>query len=100
MCISAEARSRADLQEAERAHSQAQIELARREQEMASLQQRIEDDFVRRMQPVELLLPYTEGGRLAELHELAGDLEREDTPDGVRVRARVPARSCTLRSPS
>ncbi len=41
----AEARSRADMQEAERAHSQAQIELARREQEMASLQQRIEDDF-------------------------------------------------------
>ncbi len=55
------------------------------------LRERIEDDFVRRMQPVELLLPYTEGARLAELHELAGDLEREDTPDGVRVRARVPA---------
>ena len=55
------------------------------------LRERIEDDFVRRMQPIELLLPYTEGGRLAELHELAGDLEREDTPDGVRVRARVPA---------
>ncbi len=43
------------------------------------------------MQPIELLLPYTEGARLAELHELAGDLEREDTPEGVRVRARVPA---------
>ena len=28
--------------------------------------------------------------RLAELHELAGDLEREDTPQGVRIRARVP----------
>jgi GTP-binding protein HflX len=51
--------------------------------------ERIEDDFVGRMQPVELLLPYAEGGRLAELHEIAGDLEREDTPDGVRVRARV-----------
>ena len=41
----AEARGRSELQEAERAHSQAQIELARREQELASLQQRIEDDF-------------------------------------------------------
>ena len=30
----------------------------------------------------ELLVPYDEGGRLAELHELAGDLEREDTPEG------------------
>lgn len=56
------------------------------------LRERIEDEFVRRMQPVELLLPYSEGGRLAELHELAGDVEREDTPDGVRVRAHVPAR--------
>jgi chromosome segregation protein len=41
----AEARGRSELQEAERAHSQAQIELARREQELASLRQRIEDDF-------------------------------------------------------
>ena len=28
--------------------------------------------------------------RLAELHDVAGDLEREDTAEGVRVRARVP----------
>ncbi len=41
--------------------------------------------------PVELLLPYAEGGRLAELHDVAGELEREDTAEGVRVRARVPA---------
>ena len=40
---------------------------------------------------MELLLPYAEGGRLAELHDLAGDMEREDTPEGVRVRANVPA---------
>ena len=44
------------------------------------------------MAPVELLVPYDEGGRLAELHALAGDLEREDTPDGVRVSARLPRR--------
>jgi len=36
-------------------------------------------------------VPYEEGGRLSELHELAGELDREDTPEGVRVRARVPA---------
>jgi GTP-binding protein HflX len=29
---------------------------------------------------------------LAQLHELAGELRRQDTPDGVRVRALVPAR--------
>ena len=36
-------------------------------------------------------MPYDEGGSLSELHDLAGELEREDTPEGVRVRARVPA---------
>jgi GTP-binding protein HflX len=39
---------------------------------------------------VELLVPYPEAGRLAELHQLAGDLEREDTADGVRVLVRLP----------
>ena len=40
---------------------------------------------------IELLLPYSEGGRLAELHDVAGDLDRTDTAEGVRVRGRVPA---------
>jgi GTP-binding protein HflX len=40
---------------------------------------------------MELLVPYAEGGRLSELHDLAGEMEREDTPGGVLVRARVPA---------
>jgi GTP-binding protein HflX len=52
---------------------------------------RIEEEFQRTLRPVELLLPYAEGGLMAELHETAGDLEREDTPEGVRVTARVPA---------
>jgi GTP-binding protein HflX len=56
-----------------------------------SLIERIESEFARTLAPVELLVPYGEGGRLAELHELAGDLEREDTPEGVRVLARLPA---------
>ncbi len=56
-----------------------------------TLIQRIEDEFARRLEDVELLIPYESGSRLAELHHLAGDLEREDTPDGVRVLARLPA---------
>ncbi len=56
-----------------------------------ALIERIQVEFARRLFDVELLVPYEEGGRLAELHELAGDLEREDTPDGVRVSARLPA---------
>ncbi len=56
-----------------------------------ALVERIEAEFRQRLSEIELLLPYDEGGRLAELHELAGDLEREDTPDGVRVLVRLPA---------
>ncbi len=55
-----------------------------------ALIERIEIEFARRLSEVELLVPYDEGGRLAELHELAGDLEREDTPDGVRISAKLP----------
>lgn len=54
------------------------------------LAERIEEEFEKRLRTVELLLPYSEGGRLAELHDVAGDLEREDTPSGVKVRARLP----------
>ena len=53
------------------------------------LVERIVSEFTARLAEVELLVPYREGGRLAELHALAGDLEREDTPDGVRVCVRL-----------
>jgi len=43
------------------------------------------------MRDVELLVPFSEGGTLSELHEYAGDLEREDTPSGVRVSVRLPS---------
>ncbi len=54
---------------------------------LPALVERIEQEFARTLRRVELLIPYTEGARLAELHELAGDLQREDTPEGVRVSA-------------
>jgi GTP-binding protein HflX len=54
------------------------------------LRDAIEQAFARTLTSVELLLPYSEGGRLAELHDVAGDLHREDTPEGVRVVARLP----------
>ncbi len=56
-----------------------------------ALGERIEEEFRRSLRSVDLLLPYAEGARLAELHDVAGDLERTDTADGVRVRARLPA---------
>ena len=55
------------------------------------LRERIAEEFERTLAPMELLLPYSEGARLAELHELGGELEREELAEGVLVRARVPA---------
>jgi len=56
-----------------------------------ALRAAIEARFLSGLEPIDLLVPYREGGPLAELHELAGELERDDTPEGARVRARVPA---------
>jgi GTP-binding protein HflX len=57
---------------------------------LGELIQRIEDEFAKRLREVELLIPFEEGGRLAQLHAIAGDLKREDTADGVRVTVRLP----------
>lgn len=46
--------------------------------------------FEDRMEPVELLVPYEEGARLHELHQIAAAIERHDEETGVRVSARVP----------
>ena len=58
---------------------------------LETVRDRIESAFEETLRPLELLLPYSEGATLAELHEVAGDLEREDRPEGVVVRASVPA---------
>ena len=58
---------------------------------LEELRHRIEQKFRAGLESVELLVPYERGALLSELHELAGDLEREDTASGVRVKARVPA---------
>ncbi len=56
------------------------------------LAERIERELAHTLRPLELLVPYANGGSLAELHEVAGEIARLDTPEGVRVRALVPAR--------
>jgi GTPase len=60
---------------------------------LEALGARLEAELAHMLCPVELLVPYADGGSLAELHELAGDLTRRDTPEGVRVRALVPKRT-------
>jgi GTP-binding protein HflX len=56
-----------------------------------ALGERIAAEFERTLRDVELLVPFSEGGTLSELHDVAGDLERQDTDAGVRVTARLPA---------
>ncbi len=58
-----------------------------------ALRERIAEHFAERFERVRLLLPYDEGGRLNELYALGAPIEeREDTPQGVFVVARLPRR--------
>jgi GTP-binding protein HflX len=77
--------------ELERRHPDAVLVSALTGEGIEPLLERVVAGFAARLQGVELLVPYEEGGRLAELHELAGDLKREDTPEGVRISVRLPA---------
>jgi GTP-binding protein HflX len=56
-----------------------------------ALKDRIAELFSDRFEDVRLLVPYSEGKDLAALYELGAPIaERKDTPEGVRVRARLP----------
>ena len=55
-----------------------------------ALQARILEEFEKGLRDLELLLPYSEGAKLAELHEMTHEIVREDTPEGVRVRLQLP----------
>jgi GTP-binding protein HflX len=57
---------------------------------LGELRAAVEAAFEETLAEVELLVPYTEGGRLHELHEVAGELERTEREDGVLVHAKVP----------
>jgi GTP-binding protein HflX len=70
-------------------HPDAVLVSALTEEGLDVLRERVEAEFERTLRPVELMLPYSESGRLSELHDVAGDLEREDTPEGVRVLVRL-----------
>jgi GTP-binding protein HflX len=60
---------------------------------LEALRARIADRFAERFEPVRLLLPYEQGGKLNELYALGAPIEeREDTSEGVLVVARLPRR--------
>ena len=72
-------------------HGEASLVSAITGEGLDELRDRIADEFERTLRDVELLVPFSEGGTLSELHDVAGDLERTDTPDGVLVQARLPS---------
>jgi 50S ribosomal subunit-associated GTPase HflX len=60
---------------------------------MDELRARIAERFSDLFEPVRLLLPYQDGGKLNELYALGAPIEqREDTSEGVLVVARLPRR--------
>jgi GTPase len=60
---------------------------------LEALRERIAARFGERFEPVRLLIPYDEGGRLAELYALGMPVdERADREEGVFIRAHLPMR--------
>jgi GTP-binding protein HflX len=67
---------------------------------LAELRAELARRFDDRWERVRMLVPYSEGGRLAELYSLGTPIEeREDTPDGVLVLARLPRRELSRFAP-
>lgn len=66
---------------------------ARTGEGLEELRERVAGLFAHRFQVVELLVPYSEGAKLAELYALGPPVEsRIDREDGVLIRARLPER--------
>ena len=85
-CIDADRRAELEFR-----HPDAVLISAASGEGLDGLVNRIEEEFTNRLRELELLIPFDEGARLAELHDIAGDLQRTDTPEGVRVLVRLPA---------
>ena len=75
----------------ENAYPRALLLSARTGEGLDALRDRIGELFSDRFEDVRLLVPYSDGGALAALYDLGAPIaERRDTPEGVRVRARLP----------
>jgi GTPase len=67
---------------------------------MEELKAEIARRFEDRWERVRMLVPYEDGGKLSELYALGTPIEnREDTPDGVLMIARLPRRELTRFAP-
>src|SRR3954471_9142432 len=57
---------------------------------LIGVERAIGEHFAGRFEHVALLVPFDQGGILAELYALGSPLEREDTAEGVLIRAHLP----------
>ncbi len=80
-----------ERRETELDHPEAVLISAQEGEGLERVRERVEAAFEETLTEVELLIPYSEGGRLHELHEVAGDVERTEREDGVLVHAKVPS---------
>ena len=89
--------NKADMLDAERRaelafrHPDAVLVSAVTGEGLEELRERLAAEFEATLRDVALLVPYSEGGTLSDLHDVAGDLSRTDTAEGVLVTARLPA---------
>jgi GTP-binding protein HflX len=63
---------------------------ARTGENLDVLRERIAEHFAGRFERVELFVPHEEGALLAQLYALGSPIERDDEPEGVRIRAHLP----------
>ena len=63
---------------------------ARTGEGILDVERAIGEHFAGRFERVALLVPFDHGGVLAELYALGSPLEREDTAEGVLIRAHLP----------
>ena len=67
---------------------------------LAELRERVAERFAERFELVRLLVPHSDGAKLAELYALGTPIdEREDREEGVFIRARLPRRDLTRFAP-
>jgi len=73
-----------------RAYPEAVLVSALKRDGLEELQQRIKEFFDSRLVSVELFFPYGDGRAIGEIYRSGSDVELENTPEGVIVRARLP----------
>ena len=67
---------------------------------LAELRERVAERFAERFELVRLLVPHSDGAKLAELYALGTPIdEREDLEEGVFIRARLPRRELARFAP-